>query len=42
MSSLSEDRPLPSAMLLGTDTAARRNWLVSVYNSSFGNVFVMR
>jgi len=30
-------RPQPSAIFVGTEAAARRNWLVNPYNSSFGN-----
>jgi hypothetical protein len=31
--SASEQRPHPSAMFAGMDTAARRNWLVRPYNT---------
>jgi len=39
---LSEERPLPSAILLGTETAARRIWLVKPYRSSLENSAVSR
>jgi hypothetical protein len=37
VNSPSLDLPLPSAMLLATETAARRIWLVSPYISVAGN-----